>query len=287
MSIFTIILMLAAAAVMIFGLMKSKQGVPWGKPVTIAGAAVVLLLALISVMDSGPGVEKLKNITERYHEVKGTKLGRYLAENFEGQSAAFLMPYQAQGEDLDPNRIAFLDSLREELTPAIEVTGQMTPEPPASVQRQQEEMRRQIEEMSEEQGEEALPPEEMMLGMSMYDWFTGRQLDALIADYDEDCDLLVAIADLPSPRAPTPPRFWGRSNAPKVVLTSGSVYEYYRHIKNGVVVAAVAHNPNADYQEKPAKKVDEAFNQRYVLVTPDNVDEVAEKYPKMFDTDND
>ena len=284
MDILTLILMLIAAGVMVFGLQKSKQGVEWGKPVTIIGAVVALLLAVSSLFTGGGAdPEKIREISQRYREVCGIKLGQYLSAQFDGQSAAFLMPYQPIDMD-DPHQDIFMKALRKELeNNGLDVTGQMSPEPPPEVKEREAEMREQVEQMRGQQGSDTLPPEEMMYGFEpMYTWFTGSELDQLIRSYDKECDLLVAISELPMDVFAA--NFWRSPDAPKVVLTRGSVYEYYGAIKAGAVVAAIAHHPDATYeQEKPPKDIDAAFAQRYLLITPDNVDEVASKYPNLFE----
>lgn len=282
MNILTVLLMLAAAGVMIFGLQKSKQGVEWGKPVTIAGAIIALLLALSSLFTGGgPSGEKIREISKRYREVRGQKLGQYLSEQFEGHSALFLMPYQPI-EANDPHVDVFMKALEEELNNSIEITDRLVPEPPPEVKEQEEEMRKQLEKMQSTESDPSYPPEEMMYGFEpAYNWFTAEKLDKMLAEYPGDPDLLIAISELPMDVFDAD--FWRQPDAPKVVLTRGSVSEYYGAIKAGAVVAALAYHPKANYEhKKPPKDVDEAFAQRYLLITPENVDEIDAQYPKLF-----
>ncbi len=282
MNILTVILMLAAAGVMVFGLQKSKQGVEWGKPVTIAGAVVALLFALSSLFTGGgPSAEKIRDIAEQYREVRGQKLGQYLSEQFEGQSAIFLMPYQPI-EMKDPHVDVFMKALEKELKGSIEITDRLVPEPPPEVKEQEEEMREQMQNMQGTPADSGIPPEEMMYGLEpMFNWFTAEKFDDMLDEHMGEADLLIAISELPMDIFAA--NFWRQSDAPKVVLTRGSVSEYYGAIKADAVVAAIAYHPNADYeQKKPPKDVDEAFAQRYLLITPENVDELDAEYPKLF-----
>ncbi|MFW5803189.1 MAG: hypothetical protein ACOCWJ_04655 [Verrucomicrobiota bacterium] len=282
MNILTVILMLAAAAVMVFGLKKSKQGVEWGKPVTVAGAVIALLLALSSLFTGGgPSAEKVREIAERYREVRGQKLGRYLSEQFDGQRAVFLMPYEPI-EMKDPHVDVFMKALNKELDNSIEILDRLVPEPPPEVKEQAEEMRKQMEKMESAGDDMSYPPEEMMYGIEpTSEWFTAEKLDEMLEEYVGEADLLIAISEMPIDIFDAD--FWRKSDAPKVVLTRGSVSEYYGAIKAGAVVAAVAYHPDANYdQEKPPKNVDEAFAQRYLLITPENVDELDDEYSKLF-----
>ena len=281
MNILTVILMLAAAGVMVFGLQKSKQGVVWGKPVTIAGAIVALLLALSSLFTGGgPSADKAREIAERYREVRGEKLGQYLAEQFDGQSAVFLMPYQSA--ENDPQMTVFIKALEEQLKNNVEITARLVPEPPPEIKKQQEEMRKQMQSMQNDEDADPLPTEEMMMyGFGSFDWFTPEQLDEMLQDHQGKADLLIAISQMPMDVFSAD--FWRSPDAPKVVLTQDSVREYYGAIKADAVVAAITYKPDANYeQKKPPKDVDEAFAQQYLLVTPENVDELDAEYPKLF-----
>lgn len=280
MNIPTVILMLAAAGVMVFGLQKSKQGVVWGKPLTIAGAIVALLLALSSLFTGGgPSADKAREIAERYREVRGEKLGQYLAEQFDGQSAVFLMPYQSV--ENDPQMAVFIKALEEQLENNVEITARLVPEPPPEIKKQQEEMRKQMQSMQNDEDADPLPPEGMMYGFEPFNWFTPEQLDEMLKDHLGKADLLIAISQMPMDVFSAD--FWRSPDAPKVVLTQDPVSEYYGAIKADAVVAAITYKPDANYeQKKPPKGVDEAFAQRYLLVTPENVDELDAEYPKLF-----
>ena len=123
-----------------------------------------------------------------------------------------------------------------------------------------------------------------MYAEPMYSWFTGRQLDSLLARKASNADLLVSIAELPPDVLSA--SFWRKPNAPKVVITQGPIYDFAGAIKAGAVVAAIAHNPEAEYEPKaPPKDVDKAFANRYLLITPDNIDSIRSQYPKLFPSD--
>ena len=53
MSKVLIVIMVASAAVMIFGLVKQKQGMAWGKPLATLAAVIALICALSHIVTSG------------------------------------------------------------------------------------------------------------------------------------------------------------------------------------------------------------------------------------------
>lgn len=271
----SLILMLAAAAMMVFGLQKSKQGYEWGKPVTIAGAAIALLLALGSMFTSkGPNPQKLSEYQSRYREACGAKLGMYLAEQFPDAKAAFLMPHN-MNSPTSQHSTDLVDALKNAMEDTIQIGPDLVPTPPPEIQRQHEEMREQL-------GSQDVPPEQAMMYMTpMFSWFSAEQLDDLVAEKAADCDLLIAIAELPQDFERC--RFPTKADAPKIVLTGGAIYRYAPIIESGVIVAAIANNPEANWEPAPPpKKVEAAFDERYLLVTPDNINKIAEKYPDLI-----
>ncbi|MCX6983824.1 MAG: hypothetical protein NT118_03590 [Lentisphaerae bacterium] len=54
-------------------------------------------------------------------------------------------------------------------------------------------------------------------------------------------------------------------------------------IQSGVVIAVVGINPTAKFDEKPAPKDPKAaFDARYIMITPENVVQMADTYKNMF-----
>lgn len=286
MNVFTVFLMIIAAGVMIFGLQKSKQGVPWGRPLTIGAALVALLLALGNMIGGGgPSPDKLRRISERFRAAAGTKLGQHLAENYRGDKALLLMPQArpgTEGPKLSEYEQVFVDALRDALEGGVTIAATVTPEPPPEVREQYEEMLRQMR--GEESGEVAEYDKEMMYeAMPMYEWFTAERLDTIVRQHKDECDLLIAVCELPPDLFNA--RFWRSADPPKVAVTSGNVYSYFKAIQADAIVAAIAHNPNATFEEKAPKDVDKAFAERYLLVTPENVATIADEHPNLFERD--
>jgi hypothetical protein len=120
---------------------------------------------------------------------------------------------------------------------------------------------------------EMLPPLEY--------WYTASLVNKLLDKYDGKYDMIVTTIGLPQDAKRLD--IWKGDKKPKVALASGSVYELRGAIKSGAIVAAVTYNPQAEYDDKPVPKdLDEAFNKRFLLLTPENIDQIASKHPDIF-----
>lgn len=97
-------------------------------------------------------------------------------------------------------------------------------------------------------------------------------------DSHADCDMVVTFIGFPNDVHKM--KLWdkGDSLRPKVALLDGPVRNLGTAIKNGLVCAATATMPFWTYDplvpEDPAKK----FEQRYLLIVPDNVEEISKRY---------
>lgn len=73
--------------------------------------------------------------------------------------------------------------------------------------------------------------------------------------------------------------------APKLAIINGSLSDLYKPIKTGVVIAAVRYKPSliVDENDVCPSDLDKAFEKRYLLITPENVDKIDKIYKnKIF-----
>ena len=106
-------------------------------------------------------------------------------------------------------------------------------------------------------------------------------------DQNRSCNLIITMIGLPYdfPKL----NLWKQfeqdpKKTPLLCLMNADISMMYPAIKSGLVPAAVTHNPDARYTEEAAP-VDpqQAFDKRYLLITTENVDEIAKKYgEKIF-----
>jgi hypothetical protein len=120
--------------------------------------------------------------------------------------------------------------------------------------------------------EDGFPIEEMM---------KAGDFDAILAKHP-DCTMVVSVIGLP--RDAEKMTVWQKpaDERPKFALLSGDIHQYQNAIKSGAIVAAVTYCPGVKFSEDPAPEDPKAaFDLRYLLVTPKNVDELSQKY-KLF-----
>jgi hypothetical protein len=111
-------------------------------------------------------------------------------------------------------------------------------------------------------------------------WFTGRVLNEVTAAYAGEIDLVVTTVGLPVEAQPEP-WFW-QANV-KVAFANGSIYDLRRAIEDGRIIAALACNPRAIYDDLPLPAdPGAAFAKRYLLLSPENVTQTAAEYPDLF-----
>ena len=261
-----LIVMLVAAAGMIFGLSKQKSGASWGKPVAILCAIIALGCALANIFTGGgPGMDEIVDIELKYQEIAGQKLGQHLAKTYPGEDALVILDPAKQKSD---QRYALLEGLKEGLGNKVTVAKEVYPEIPQKF----------IEEFMgdvppEEQDESMLPPTEY--------WLTPSLFDNIVAEHGKNVDMVITCIGLPN--NPGAMEFWSMNPRPKLVIASGGVYELKRAIAQGAVAAAVSYNPSMVYDQKaPPSDLDEAFDKRYLLITPENVEAVASKHNNLF-----
>jgi len=111
-------------------------------------------------------------------------------------------------------------------------------------------------------------------------WFTGPLVNGKTAAFKGKVDLVVTGMGLPGQGIQT---LWFWASKVKVAIAAGDVAGLQRAIQAKLVVAAAAINPEVvpdDWQ--PPKDLMAAFAKRYLLITPENVQALAQKHAKLF-----
>ncbi len=262
--------MVASAIGMMYGLSKQKAGALWGKPVATICAIIALGCALghIALTSGGQDTQKIVQIEREYQRISGEKLGRYLAEAHPDAVALIIADPSTPNTPDAPD--ALLDGIKQGLGEKVRISAEVRPQIPEAVKKQFA-----GETPEGMPAEEALPPMEF--------WFTAAMMDSIIAKDGKGCDLIITTIGLPTDMAKM--KFWrsAPSNGTKLAIARGSVYELKRAIAQKLVTAAISFNPNAVWDDKsPSSDLDEAFAKRYLLITPENVEELATKYPNAL-----
>jgi len=261
-----------AGIVMVFGMAKQKAGVDWGRPLAITCAIIALVCAIGQIVVRTTGIGKGSGgiaKTELYYvQISMEKLGQYLAEKCPG--AKVLVIQDPETKTSSERRKIALEGLKKGLGSKATVTATESPKIPKNAKG-----------MMGEMGMGAGGPEGEMLPPMEY-WLTPAAFDALVKKHS-DCNLVVSTIGLPSQFGKM--KLWRsvQSKKLKVALGGGSIFELRKLFLGKYLVAAVAYNPKAVYDDsKPPSNLDEAFRKRYLLITPENVAQLAKEYTGLF-----
>lgn len=274
------LIMAVAFIGMVVGLQKEKAGATWGRPVAILCILVAVAAAIYSMV--GGGKPDTGNRERAYREIKGRKVGTYLAGKFSGKKIVVLLPPetampQEGGESELPHK-AVLEGFTKGLDGKLEVVGTIDPKMPADI-------KAKMEKAMADGGE----------GMMMAEgqpWFGVKELNKELEAYKGKYDILVCLTGLPGVEPPMGNRrgFVSvmqlsamKDKEVKIAMAEGGIAKFGKAIQSGKVIAAVSHKrdmKDEDYDKDPVKDLDEAFGTRFVLVTPENVKEHSAQFGK-------
>lgn len=283
-------LMAVAVVGIVFGWKKQKDGFPWGEKLMLAGAIVALVCAGMALKNNffGSSTTGMMKAQLAYTRISGQYLGQYLAKKFPNSKVLIVVQPETSYTKDRPNPL--LDGIKAGLGSGVTVVAEVAPEvpkmpggmpgmmpmpPPAEGAKV----------TSEKGGSKAPPgmpsPEEMMMMGPIEMWLTPDRFDALLEPYAGKVDLVITTIGLPM--QPGLLKFWKLEPLPKMVIAQGNVMELRGAIKAGAVAAALTFNPQAKFDTKmPPKDLEKAFNNRYLLITPENVDQIAEQHKDLF-----
>lgn len=129
-----------------------------------------------------------------------------------------------------------------------------------------------------------LSPEQQMMMMRPSEfWLTASLFDEMLAPYAGNVDTIIVTTALPMDAQHM--KLWTLEPPPKVVLIGGAggSFDLKKALQTKAVVAVVHYNPRALYDAKPPPPdLDEAFAKRYLLITPENVEQMAAEFPEIF-----
>jgi hypothetical protein len=136
-------------------------------------------------------------------------------------------------------------------------------------------------------------PEEggMPVEESFREKMRAEDFDALIQRHP-DCSLIISFIGLPMDVDQM--EFWHTEEKseekpdvpekPKIAIINGDVYKLKNAISAGMVVAAVTYSPQAKFDETSAPSNPKtAFDKRYLLITPENVEAISEQFGGLFE----
>jgi hypothetical protein len=207
-----------------------------------------------------------------YQQVAGRGLGAYLAAAYPG-ARVLILSEPNLNDQAAPREHPLIVGLKEEIAGKLPVVAEVRASIPVDKQNAfAAEMP-----VGANAGGLMMPPLEY--------WYTAEVFDGLLSDYAGQYDLVATVIGLPQDVGAS--AVLSGTSHPRVALLNGSIYDLKAALTPDRVVAAITYNPKAVYDDKPVPMdLDEAFAKRFLLVTPETVQQQSRDYPDIFRTDN-
>jgi len=126
-----------------------------------------------------------------------------------------------------------------------------------------------------------VPAEEEFM-MPIEEMMTANDFDKLI-DSHKDSKLIVSMIGLP--RDLNKMKLWkmSKNKRPNLALLNADTHALKNAIAGGFIVAVVSYKPGITYTEESAPSdAQKAFDMRYLLITPENVEKVSKENKGLF-----
>ena len=252
-----IAVMIVAAIGALFGWSNSKKGAEWGQPVTIVCALIAIVAAFWGIFRQIRGSDQLDAIDREkaFQQFQTEKLGRYVAEKYAGKKVVLIYAPRVTIEK-DNAFIGFTRGLGDKVSwEKVQV-----PLPPGTTD------------------DTYIDPIEF--------WFDCKKFDETVAGHD--ADLYVTFCGMPLKAKCDKSGTWSlpsKAAKAKFVVANGTarLAEITQFIINGGIIGTVSYKPDGIFDESPCpKKLDDAFDMRYIMVTPENIKDYMNQYPELF-----
>lgn len=245
---------------------KKQHTVAIAKPMAVVLMIIVIISAVVILMKTGVlGDQGTQRIIENelvYAKAGYFMLGKQLAEKVPGAKTLLIVEKIRDNDTRTPALIqAFKDGAAGKLTIAASETPTVTW--PDGKQPKPEEI-------------DMMPMNEMLKAKDYND----------VINKHPDCNLVVSFIGLPMDVEQL--NIWDMApdKRPKLGLINCAYHNLKNAIKSDVVAAVVGINPTAKFDEQPAPKDPKAaFERRYIMITPENVVQMADTYKNMFEAE--
>lgn len=261
------ILMFICAIIMIWANTQyKKKGAVWGRPVAGVFGALAICFAfgkIIYDLSGCAGKSRQKTILNRemkYTAAQYRVLGDYFGKKYDGESAVLLT--NAVTEWTKKRHNVIVNALKQGLDGHVDLTIKTQKAPPA--------------------GPDGAPPMDF-IGDEFY--LTAKSMEEMMGDV-ESYKLVITSLGLPFDYQKM--KIWkikDESKRQKLVLLNADIRDLKLAFERGFIAAAVITNPKYRYddQKEVPENYKEVFDERYLLITPENFKEMGEKYSLFGD----
>ncbi len=246
---------------------KKQDSVAMAKPAAVGLMVLVMLCAVVILMKTGvigdQGTQKIIQNEFVYTKASYVTLGKFIAEKNAGAKILLIVDKQRKNDTRSP---MLLDAFKEGLAGKATISASETPA------------------IAWPEGRPQPRPEEMDM-MPLQEMMTAQSFNDLMAKYP-DCTLIVSFIGLPNDVENMQIWTMEPEKRPKIALINGTYHNLKSAVVSGIVVAIVAVNPGAKFTDESAPSdIKAAFDKRYIMITPDNIEQIAQQYANMFQAD--
>ena len=260
-----IIPMVICAMVMIWANIQYKsKGKMWGRVVAILFAVLCFGLAISSAvftlfLKDRIAVDNMISKNDRYLQISHNIFGKHVAEKQKGKKALIIHIKPESGERAQNSHKYSIEEFKAQISGNIEIIDTYEWAPFAEM---------------------GNVPENMRLSKGAE--FTTKIFNDIISNFS-DYDLIISFIGLP--RDFKEMKYWSDDydgKIPQFVLINSSLRDYKPGIAAGHFVSTLATKPGSDYDAEIPKDSQEAFDSRYIIITPKNVETLHKEYPNLF-----
>jgi len=261
--------LLLGCGAMFTGLVLSRRGDPRGTPIAVIAAILCVTVGALRVL--WPPTDEVQHPVKvkeaHFAAIAVERLGMHLAEHHAGADAIVILPFEWRTSE--SHRTAMKEAITRGLAGHINVVATIDPPLPLSVRAAYESRYN-----SADQEQVEIP--------DYSTWFTAAYFDGLVADAyakasASNSTIIISLAGLPEDSAKM--KLLRGHRRPKFAAVFGPVYALQPLIARGDILAATDHHPAPNHEALPPNEaIAAAFNRRYLLITPENLAELREKY---------
>ncbi len=281
---------MAAAFVGMIICARKQQTTEAAKPIAVGLMVLVLICALVILKGTGifgdPSAKVFIQNEMVYNRVAGYILGKYLSEKFP-QAKVLLVVDKIPGQEIYNQQIS---GLKEGFGGKLNIVAEDMPLPPVEpTATETDPGTGEVAQSADAPAPAPATPSEWAPAsemMSLRETMKASDFDAMLQKH-KDCNLVITMIGLPMNVHEM--TFWTEEETPenpkaKIAVMNGDVYRLMGAIQNNLVCAAVTYSPNAVFDERtPPSEMQKAFDKRYLLVTPDNIEQINTTFPGLFE----